>query len=91
MFRILEKKEGEGMKVLDIIVTALLVIGALNWGLVGFFGFNLVGTIFGETAALTRVIYALVGLSGLYEAYNFTIGYNALHHRWCDLTTAGGH
>ena len=73
------------MKVLDIIVTVLLVIGAVNWGLVGFFGFNLVSALFGEATALTRVIYAAVGLSGLYEAFNFTIGYEAMHHRWCDL------
>jgi uncharacterized membrane protein YuzA (DUF378 family) len=73
------------MKVIDIIVTVLLVIGAVNWGLVGFFGFNLVGTLFGEATALTRLIYAVVGVSGLYEAVNFTIGYDAMHHRWCDL------
>jgi uncharacterized membrane protein YuzA (DUF378 family) len=79
------------MKVLDIIVTVLLVIGALNWGWVGFFGYNPVWAIFGETAAWTRGLYALVGLSGLYEAYSFTVGYNELHHRWCDLSTAGGH
>ena len=79
------------MKVLDIIVTALLIIGALNWGLVGFFGFNVVGAMFGEATALTRVIYALVGLSGLYEAINFTFGYEAMHHRWCDLSTAAKH
>jgi len=79
------------MKVLDIIVTVLLVIGAFNWGLVGFFGFNLVGAIFGEATALTRVIYAAIGVSGLYEAYNFTVGYNELHHRWCDLPTSVTH
>ncbi len=75
------------MKVLDIVVTILLVIGALNWGLVGFFEFNLVGAIFGEATALTRVIYALVGLSGLYEAVNFTVGFEAMHDRWCELPT----
>jgi uncharacterized membrane protein YuzA (DUF378 family) len=75
------------MKVLDIIVTVLLIIGALNWGLVGFLGYNLVGTIFGETAAFTRVIYAFIGLCGLYEAYNFTIGYNEMHYRWCELSS----
>lgn len=73
------------MKVLDIIVTVLLVIGALNWGLVGFFDFNLIGTLFGEATILTRLIYAVVGLSGIYEAFNFTIGYEAMHHRWCQL------
>ena len=73
------------MKVLDIVVTVLLVIGAVNWGLVGFFGLNFVSALFGEATALTRVVYAAVGLSGLYEAFNFTIGYEAMHHRWCDL------
>jgi len=73
------------MKALDIIVTVLLVIGALNWGLVGFFGFNFVSALFGEATALSRVIYAAVGLSGLYEAFNFTFGFQAMHHRWCDL------
>jgi uncharacterized protein len=81
----LKKKEGEFMKVLDIIVTALLFIGALNWGLVGFFEYNLVGAIFGEATAYARVIYAAIGLCGLYEAYNFTIGSKSLYHRWCEL------
>lgn len=76
------------MKVLDIIVSVFLVIGALNWGLVGFFGFNLVGAIFGDATAYARVIYAAVGLCGLYEAYNFTVGYKSLYHRWCELPAA---
>ena len=73
------------MKVLDIAVTTLLVIGALNWGWVGFFGYSVVGAIFGEATAITRLVYAVIGLCGLYEAYNFTFGYSSLHHRWCDL------
>jgi len=85
------QKAGEGMKILDIVVTTLLVIGALNWGLVGFFGFNAIGTLFGEATAFARVIYAAVGLSGLYELYNVTIGYNAMHHRWCDVPATVKH
>ena len=73
------------MKVLDIIVTVLLVIGALNWGLVGIFGYNLIGGLLGETTALTRLIYTVVGIAGLYEAFTFTIGYEAMHDRWCEL------
>ena len=46
----------------------LLIVGGLNWGLVGFFQFDLVAAIFGELSGLTRVIYALVGLSALYAA-----------------------
>lgn len=45
----------------------LAIIGAINWGLIGFFRFDLVAAIFGgQAAALSRVIYALVGLAGLY-------------------------
>ena len=53
-------------KVLDIILLVLVIIGAVNWGLVGFFRFNLIAYLFGNMTWLTRVIYALVGLSGLY-------------------------
>ena len=44
----------------------IAIIGAINWGLIGFFDFNLVSGIFGDATAFTRVIYALVGLSGIY-------------------------
>ncbi len=54
------------MKVIDKIALVLIVIGAINWGLVGFFEFNLVDTLFGEATAFTRIIYALVGISGLW-------------------------
>jgi len=47
------------------VVGAIAIIGALNWGLVGLFQVNLVEQIFGEGSALTRVIYGLVGLSGI--------------------------
>lgn len=79
------------MKVLDIVVTIFLIIGALNWGLMGFFGYNVVEAILGEATALTRTIYAVVGLCGLYEAINFTVGYEAMHHRWCDMQGAIKH
>ena len=54
------------MKVIDKIALDLIVIGAINWGLVGIFKFNLVDTLFGSMSALTRIIYALVGISGLW-------------------------
>ena len=54
------------MKIIDKIALILIIIGAINWGLIGFFGFNLVSTIFGEMSALSRIIYALVGISGLW-------------------------
>ncbi len=49
----------------------LTIIGALNWGLVGFFNFNLVGLIFGgDTSAFARIIYAIVGLAAIWVAYD---------------------
>ena len=54
------------MKVIDKIALVLIIIGAINWGLIGFFKFNLVDTIFGSMTVLTRIIYALVGISGLW-------------------------
>jgi len=54
------------MEVIRNIALILVVIGGLNWGLVGFFDFNLVDSLFGAGSALARVIYALVGLSALY-------------------------
>ena len=53
------------------IVRALAAIGALNWGLVGVFNFNLVDTIFGMGSALSRIVYALVGLSGIILILSF--------------------
>ena len=54
-----------GNKALDCTALTVSLIGAINWGLVGFFNFNLVSWIFGNTSWITRVIYALVGLCGL--------------------------
>ncbi|HLS48207.1 MAG TPA: DUF378 domain-containing protein, partial [Gemmatimonadales bacterium] len=46
----------------------LLIIGGLNWGLVGAFGFDLVATLFGEMSAISRIVYVLVGLSAIVTA-----------------------
>lgn len=55
------------MSVISRIALALVIIGAINWGLIGLFQFDLVAAIFGgQDAALARVIYALVGISGLW-------------------------
>jgi len=53
---------------LDWTTLALVIIGGLNWGLVGLFDFNLVATIFGDTSTISRVVYGLVGASALYLA-----------------------
>ena len=54
------------MKVIDKIALPLIIIGAINWGLIGFFEFNLVETLFGDMTVLSRIIYGLVGISGLW-------------------------
>lgn len=54
------------MKIVDKIALILIIIGAINWGLVGFFNFNLVDSIFGTMSIISRIIYALVGISGLW-------------------------
>ena len=60
------------MKVMDGVALALVIVGALNWGLVALAEFDLVATLFGlefgETNAVTRIVYGLVGLSGLWVA-----------------------
>lgn len=53
---------------LDWIATVLLIIGGLNWGLIGLFDFNLVDAIFGVMSTLSRIVYSLVGLSAVYLA-----------------------
>ncbi|WP_027624420.1 DUF378 domain-containing protein [Clostridium lundense] len=54
------------MRALDATALVLVIIGAINWGLIGFFSFDLVAALFGTMTAFTRVIYALVGIAGLY-------------------------
>jgi uncharacterized membrane protein YuzA (DUF378 family) len=56
------------MKTLDVIVAILLIIGGLNWGLVGVFKFDLVAAIFGDMGVITRIIYIIVGVCAIYQA-----------------------
>ena len=60
------------MRVIDVVVAVLVVVGALNWGLVAVARFDLVaalfGLSFGEVSGLTAVVYGLVGVAGLYQA-----------------------
>ncbi len=74
------------MKTLDILTTVLLIVGGLNWGLVGVAKFDLVAAIFGmhfgETSALSSVVYLLVGVSALYQAASF----KAIQRRWAHQT-----
>ena len=54
------------MKILDKTALVLVIIGAINWGLIGLFKFDLVATLFGNMSALSRIVYSLVGISGLW-------------------------
>ena len=62
----LQERNDNNMKLIDKIALVLIIIGAINWGLIGFFKFDLVAAIFGQMSALSRIVYALVGISGLW-------------------------
>ena len=70
------------MKKIDVAAAALVMIGALNWGLAGLFHLDLVAAVFGmrfgETSALSSAVYGLVGLAGLYQA----LTWRAIQRRW---------
>lgn len=66
------------MKNIDVLAAVLLVVGGLNWGLVGLFGFDLVAALFGEMSTLSRLVYVLVGLAAGYQA----AGFRAIRARW---------
>ncbi|MFZ5981880.1 MAG: DUF378 domain-containing protein [Candidatus Zixiibacteriota bacterium] len=66
------------MKSFDVIVAVLLVVGGLNWGLVGFFNFDLVATIFGGGTLWSRLVYILVGLGAVYQA----VQWRSIQRRW---------
>ena len=70
------------MKLIDVVAAVLVVVGALNWGLVAVARFDLVaalfGLSFGEVSALTAVVYGLVGVAGLYQA----IFWKRVQNRW---------
>jgi uncharacterized protein len=55
------------MRALNVITLVLLIVGGLNWGLVGAFDFDLVAAIFGDMTPLSRIVYVLVGLAALYQ------------------------
>ena len=54
---------------IDWLSIVLVIVGALNWGLVGIFKFDLVAAIFGDMSAISRVVYSLVGLAAVYMIY----------------------
>ena len=72
------------MKVIHSLAMILAIIGAVNWGLVGLFQFDLVAAIFGPASMLSRLVYSLVGLAGVTLAYTAiamcTTGHSYLHN-----------
>jgi uncharacterized membrane protein YuzA (DUF378 family) len=75
------------MKLLDVVAAVLVVVGALNWGLVAVARFDLVaalfGLSFGEVSGLTAVVYGLVGVAGLYQA----LFWKRVQSRWMQPAT----
>ncbi|MCB1114060.1 MAG: DUF378 domain-containing protein [Chlamydiia bacterium] len=65
------------MKTIDIIAAILLVIGGLNWGLIGLFDFNLVSSLFGATP-IERIVYIVVGLAAVWQV----VQWKAIQSRW---------
>jgi uncharacterized membrane protein YuzA (DUF378 family) len=66
------------MKKLDVVAAVLLVVGGINWGVVGVTGSDIVGTIFGALSPVSRAVYLLVGVAALYQA----LQWKAIQHRW---------
>jgi uncharacterized membrane protein YuzA (DUF378 family) len=64
----LQYKGGSNVKAIYTTALVLIVIGGINWGLVGFFDYNLVDSLFGVGSALARIVYGLVGLAAIYVA-----------------------
>lgn len=59
------------MKVIDYIVLVLVAVGTINWGLVGILNFDLVKVLFGDMTVLSRIIYTIIGISGIYSLSYF--------------------
>jgi uncharacterized membrane protein YuzA (DUF378 family) len=66
------------MKTIDVVVAMLLVVGGLNWGLVGLLSFDLVETIFGNMSILSRLVYVAVGLCAVYQG----LQWKSIRRRW---------
>lgn len=69
------------MHILRSIALVLIIVGAINWGLVGLFNFNLVTTLFGEGSLLSRIVFILVGIAGLAAVTIFPVVMGNRTHR----------
>ena len=67
------------MPAINVITLILVIVGGLNWGLVGLLDFNLVAALFGEMSTLSRIVYILVGLSALWQLVPLFRGDEARH------------
>lgn len=56
---------------LDIVSLILIIIGAINWGFIGFFNLDLVALLFGTMSIISRIIYVIIGISGIYSLVLF--------------------
>ena len=65
------------MRALNVLTLVLLIVGGLNWLLVGAFDFDLVAALFGEMSPLARIVYVLVGLSAIYQIIPLVSGKQA--------------
>ena len=70
------------MRPIDVIAAILLVIGGLNWGLVGLANFDLVAAIFGAGSIFARIVYGLVGFAAIYQIVTI----RAIQRRWGVVT-----
>ena len=66
MFKIKNERKDEIMETLQKTCLLFTIIGAIVWGLIGFFQFDLVASIFGDMSVFSRIIYSVIGISGLY-------------------------
>jgi uncharacterized membrane protein YuzA (DUF378 family) len=73
---------GHAMKKLDVIAAVLLVVGGLNWGLVGLFNFDLVAALLGQSSFMSSLVYILVGLGAVYQG----LMWKGIQRRWSDAS-----
>jgi len=64
------------MRAINLITLLLVIVGGLNWGLVGLLNFDLVAAIFGQMSTLSRIVYILVGLSALWQIMPLVRGFS---------------
>lgn len=65
----MKRRTTMGFKFLKLITVILLIIGALNWGIIGISNFNVIEHLFGHLVLVTRIIYILIGLAGLFKIF----------------------